>query len=187
MKERPAHKPTSVQLVSPGGKPECFGEFLATTHRRNSEFKFKVIVIKGPKRISLLAPSIAAKMGLVKFIDEISDELSSESEIGRMDTEPVKIVLKDGAVPYCVTTARRVPFPMMDAVKCEPQRMLKSEVIREVTEHTDWCAPMVLVPKPNGTLRICIDLKQLNKAVRREHYMLSRRHRSEAQRFKAVL
>lgn len=50
--------------------------------------------------------------------------------------------------------------------------MLTSGVILEVTEPTDWCALMVPVPKRNGRIRICVDLKQLNRAVRREHFTL---------------
>lgn len=45
-------------------------------------------------------------------------------------------------------------------------------IIREVTEPTEWCAPMVPVDKKNGKIRICVDLKQLNKAVKREKFML---------------
>jgi len=42
----------------------------------------------------------------------------------------------------------------------------------EVTEPTDWCAPMVPVVKPNGKIRICVDLRKLNEAVKRERYIL---------------
>ena len=45
-------------------------------------------------------------------------------------------------------------------------------MIRVVAVSTDWCSAMVPVVKKNGTMRICIDLKKLNIAVRREHLML---------------
>ena len=32
------------------------------------------------------------------------------------------------------------------------------KVISKVDEHTDWCSPMVMVPKANGNVRICVDL-----------------------------
>ena len=89
-----------------------------------------------------------------------------------MDTEPVKISLKGKAEPHCVTAARRVPFPLMGAVKAELQRMLDCGVIHKVTEATDWCAAMVPVRKKNGQVRICVDLKRLNQEVRREHFTL---------------
>ena len=40
------------------------------------------------------------------------------------------------------------------------------------TAPTDWCSPMVVVPKSDGKLRICVDLKRLNTAIQRERYML---------------
>ena len=71
-----------------------------------------------------------------------------------------------------MTTARRVPFPLMNSVKEELERMVDSCTIREITEPTDWCSPMVPVRKKNGKLRICVDLKKLNVSVKRECYML---------------
>ena len=44
-------------------------------------------------------------------------------------------------------------------------------IVRE-TEPTDWCSPIVPVPKPNGRVRICVDLKRLNASVKREHFPL---------------
>ena len=47
-----------------------------------------------------------------------------------MKTEPVTIKLKAGAEPLCLSIARNVPFPLMDAVKAELNNMVESGVIR---------------------------------------------------------
>ena len=60
----------------------------------------------------------------------------------------------------------------MDPVHEELDRMLKNGVIKEVTQPTGWCAPMVPVVKKNGKIRLCIDIKNLNKAVLRENFAL---------------
>ena len=109
------------------------------------------------------------KMGMILRVDEAE---GLTKKVGQMETDPVKIKLKESATPYNVATARKVPFPMMDAVKCEIQHMLDNGVIHTVMEPTRWCAPMVAVKKRNGSLRICVDPKQLNKAVERENYSL---------------
>jgi len=57
-------------------------------------------------------------------------------------------------------------------VKDELNGMLEAGIMEEVTEPTNWCAPMVPVVKPNGKIRICVDLRKLNKAVMRERYIL---------------
>ena len=52
--------------------------------------------------------------------------------------------------------------------------MLKQGLIRPVTVPTEWCSGMVPVLKPDGRVRICVDLTKLNQAVRREiHPMMS--------------
>ena len=50
--------------------------------------------------------------------------------------------------------------------------MVNANIIAPVTEPTKWISSMVVVPKKNGTLRICLDPKELNAAIQREHYPL---------------
>ena len=45
-------------------------------------------------------------------------------------------------------------------------------VISRVDQPTPWCAGMVVVPKKNGSIRICVDLKPLNANVQREVHPL---------------
>ena len=49
-------------------------------------------------------------------------------------------------------------------------RMESLDVIEKVTEPTDWVNSMVTIIKPNGSLRICIDPRNLNQAIQWEHY-----------------
>ena len=46
------------------------------------------------------------------------------------------------------------------------------DVIEPVDEPTEWCSPIVVVPKADGRVRICVDLTRLNQAVRREVYQM---------------
>jgi len=43
------------------------------------------------------------------------------------------------------------------------------QVVKKVTEPTDWISSEVVVWKGNK-LRLCIDPKDLNKALKRSHY-----------------
>ena len=47
-------------------------------------------------------------------------------------------------------------------------------VISKVDIPTPWCAGMVVAQKPNGAIRICVDLKPLNESALREVYPLPR-------------
>ena len=82
------------------------------------------------------------------------------------------IQLKEEATPFALNTPRRVPIPQMDAVQEELSRMESEGVISRVEEPTDWCAGMVVVPKTDGRVRICVDLTKLNKSVHRERLMM---------------
>ena len=92
--------------------------------------------------------------------------------MGTLKGHPVKITLKDDAQPYIVAIQRRVPIPLLSKVEEELKRMESMGLIEKITEPTEWCAPMVPVIKKNGKIRICADLKILNKNVKREKFIL---------------
>ena len=50
--------------------------------------------------------------------------------------------------------------------------MVVNNVIEPVDTPTDWCAPIVAVPKANGDVRICVDLTKVNTSVKREIYVM---------------
>ncbi|XP_056114034.1 uncharacterized protein K02A2.6-like [Rhinichthys klamathensis goyatoka] len=87
--------------------------------------------------------------------------------------EPYKIELEPGAVPYALSSPRRVPLPLRDKVQAELKRMEDMGVVSKVTQPTPWCAGMVVAPKAQpGKIRLCVDLTHLNKWVRRERHIL---------------
>ncbi|XP_064479158.1 uncharacterized protein LOC135392372 [Ornithodoros turicata] len=75
---------------------------------------------------------------------------------------------KPDTVPFALTSARRVPVALLPKVKAKLQAVSNDEVIERGEEPTDWCSGMVVVPKTNGHIRICVDLTELNKYVKRE-------------------
>ena len=76
--------------------------------------------------------------------------------------------LKSEAKPFALTTPRRIVVPLLPKVKEELQCMENMGVISKVDEPMEWCAGMVVVPKPNGKVRTCVDLIKLNESVCRE-------------------
>ena len=80
--------------------------------------------------------------------------------------------MSDSAIPFALTTPRRIPLPLMAQVKEELDKMEQQNIITRVEGPTDWCASFVVVPKPNKKVCICVDLTQLNKCVKRERHIL---------------
>ncbi|KAG1704766.1 hypothetical protein GQR58_003952 [Nymphon striatum] len=63
---------------------------------------------------------------------------------------------------------RRAPVQLRDKIKAELDRMEKLDVIRPVTEPSDWVSSITYVQKPDGSLRICLDPKDVNIALKRK-------------------
>jgi hypothetical protein len=60
-----------------------------------------------------------------------------------------------------------------EGARNEVKRLLSAGVIREVT-YPKWLANTVMVKKPNGKWRMCIDFKDLNKACLKDEFPLPR-------------
>ena len=59
--------------------------------------------------------------------------------------------------------------PVQHAPRCVPEKIADLEgkgIIKKETEPTDWISSMVAVATPNK-IRICLDPKDLNKALKR--------------------
>ena len=76
------------------------------------------------------------------------------------------------SVQACHPSPRKVPFTLLPKLKQELERMEQLGAIEEVDQPTEWVNSIVIVEKPNGNLRICLDPKDLNRAVKREHFQL---------------
>ena len=50
--------------------------------------------------------------------------------------------------------------------------MVKKEMLSPVEKPTEWVTQFVVCRKKSGKLRVCIDPKPLNRALKREHYHL---------------
>jgi hypothetical protein len=57
--------------------------------------------------------------------------------------------------------------------KAKIRRLLDTNVIRE-DKYLEWLANVVLVPKKNGKMRMCIDFTDLNKACKKDPFPLPR-------------
>ena len=58
-----------------------------------------------------------------------------------------------------------MPLPLRQKVQDELARMESLGIISKIDTPTPWFAAMVVVPKKDKTVRICVDLKPLNTSV----------------------
>ena len=81
------------------------------------------------------------------------------------------IELKSDAVPVC-EPPRRVPFALRESLKTKLDSMEEQGVIKKVDKPTEWVHNLVIVEKKDKSLRICLDPRNLNICIKREHYQI---------------
>lgn len=82
--------------------------------------------------------------------------LFSES-MGKISNHQARLYLKNDVKPKFLK-ARRVPFPLLEAVESEIQSQVDAGLLVKVNQ-SEWATPIVVVPKRDGKVRICGDYK----------------------------
>ena len=78
----------------------------------------------------------------------------------------------DANVQPVVTPIRRIPMVLKEKFKKEIDRLQNLGVITPVDKPNPWVSSVVVATKKSGALRICIDPRPLNAALKCERYWL---------------
>ena len=98
-----------------------------------------------------------SKQTLEKMIDEFGSTIAkSQTDIGSPQVPPMTIELQEG------TPSK------MEECKEQIEALLASKIIRN--SKSQWASPIVFVKKKEGTLRMCIDYRKLNKNTKKNRY-----------------
>lgn len=107
------------------------------------------------------------------IVDELKSEFPEvfENSTGQCKNIKAHLTLKDNVSPvYCAK--RPVPYAALNDVETELERLESLGIISPV-EYSTWAAPIVVVRKSNGKVRICADFSTgLNNALESNQYPL---------------
>ena len=144
------------------------GQFTGTLQLNSKIINEEIFIVKNLHKPLVGLPAIkalnlVARVSTINLNKEVILSQFSQlfSGLGRLQGE-YEITLNSDATPFALSTPRRIPLPLMKEVKHELERMEKQNIISKVEGPSDWCAGMVVVPKPNKKVRICVDLTRLN-------------------------
>ena len=84
-----------------------------------------------------------------------------EKGYGHIKLYKASIQVREGAQPLFLK-ARPVPYALKEKVEQELQRLEDEGIVCKVRQ-SDWAAPVVLVLKKDGSLRVCGDYKMTVK------------------------
>ncbi|XP_018398448.1 PREDICTED: uncharacterized protein K02A2.6-like [Cyphomyrmex costatus] len=114
---------------------------------------------------------VSNELSLDKLLKEYSDVF--DQPIGTIKGFKAKLMLKEDAIPRFFKS-RPVPFALQNKVDKGLEKMEKSGVINRI-ETSEWASPLVVVPKPNGAVRITGDFKRtINGQLHIQQYPLAR-------------
>ena len=85
-----------------------------------------------------------------------------------------KILWKAGAKPIQHKVGN-IPLAVQPAVAKELQR-LQDEVYIKSIEASEWVSPIVVAHKPDGRVRLCVDLRDVNSKIIVERYPMPNIH-----------
>ena len=106
---------------------------------------------------------------LVPLINKFQNTIFS-GRIGKLKNYQVKLRI-DKNIPPVAQKERRIPFALRKKVENEIKRLEEEDIIEDVTaQPTPWLNPLVMVPKGEDQIRLCVDMRAANKAITRTRY-----------------
>src|SRR3954469_19189514 len=125
------------------------------------------------KRITYISAKLEPelKATVIKMLKENRDCFAWDYDeipgLGR-DLVELKLPIKEGKKPVKQTPRRFAP-EIHSKIKAEVERLLRCKFI-QTTRYVEWIANIVPVIKKNGSLRVCIDFRDLNAATPKDEY-----------------
>ena len=167
-------QPSSASLVAFGGHKLCTcGRAKIPCQHKDAHYliEFEVIDHDIPNILGLVA---CIEMDLVQRIDTVSKDHVTQyydvfEGLGCITDVRYHITTDPTKTPI-IHPPRRVPITLRPKIQEELARMESLDVIEKVTGPTSWVNSMVTITKPNGSLHVCIDPRNLNEAIQWEHY-----------------
>lgn len=111
---------------------------------------------------AIVKPSVPSKLGLPVSLSAEFGHLFSPG-LGLAKGVQHKVKTKQSVSPVALKL-RRLPLALRQQVTDELKRLESADVIERISA-SEWVSPVVVVRKKDGSIRLCVDLREPNKAV----------------------
>ena len=178
---RPIELRTTKQSLQAygGSQIRCVGTIALLCRVGKNTLKAKFFVID-KEAACILGYQTCLDLGLVAIPKQVNQVTADHmpacirqyketfTGIGKMEGK-VDIRVRPEVQPI-VQRPRRVPFAISKKLKEELSRLEKLNIIEKVMKPTEWVNSMVVAEKSDGSIRLCLDPRELNEAIVRPHY-----------------
>ena len=155
------------------------GCFVATVIVGDIAVEAEFTVIEG-KGQALLGRERATQLKVLCLSEEVGVNVLKQENIfekykscfeglGKLKDFQLDIPI-DQSVKPVAQPMRRVPFSLRDKLEQKRDELVTLDVIEKAEGPTPWISPVVVVSKPNGDMRLCVDMRQANSAIVRERH-----------------
>ena len=177
-------EPTNARIYTYGSKipMSLSGVFYPSFEYGENRTIAAVIVTATEDAGCLLSETVSSQLGILKMDSQINSVTSDErignitdefgevfKGIGKLKGYQMELEI-DETVKPCVQPCRTIPYHKLKLVDKEISRLLSQDIIERVTTATSWCSPLHAEHKKNGDIRICVDMRKANAAVKRVYY-----------------
>ena len=186
---RPNLEPSSVKIYGYQSKVplRVLGKITTTLESAAKKLSDKLYVVEGSSG-SLLSWKTSQGLSLLQTVQHVGKlppkpdanmpaDLIEEYDdlfhgLGKLKDYQIKLHI-DESVPPVAQPHRRVPFHVRKQLEDQLRRDEQLGVIERIEGPTPWVSPIVVAPKPKspGKVRVCVDMRQANKAIKRERHV----------------
>ncbi len=176
--------PSNIRLFTYGSKIplNILGTITVNAEYNGKQIPAQFVVVDNQEAGCLLGHKSATQLDLLHIARSVnsvhSEDLSAKIHakfpkvfegVGKLKDFQQAIHV-DPTIQPVAQSPRRVPFHVRRQVEAKLDELQRLDIIEPVTGPTPWVSPLVVVPKPNGEVRICVDMRRVNTAVIRERY-----------------
>ena len=174
---------TKMRIKPYGAKKRirCVGYYVGPV-RYNSEITNVGMYVVNAEVEALLSGAASEALGIISFhgsqdqdvrrtdLDDarkqvyISQFPALFSGVGKMKDVKVKFHI-DPSVPPVASPKRSPPYHLEGPLDKEIEKMEKAGVVEDHHGPAPWISNLVLAPKPDGGLRVTVDMREPNKAI----------------------
>ena len=72
-----------------------------------------------------------------------------------------------------VVPSRKISYNLRQKLLEKLIELEENDITEKVEGPTTWVSPLVIVPKSNGNIRIIVDMRVANQAIKRERHHIS--------------
>ena len=186
---RPNLEPSSLKIYAYQSKVplRVLGKFTTALESETKKLSDKLYVVEGSGG-SLLSWRTSQGLNLLQTVQQIGGQPSKVETnapanlieeyddlfhgLGKLKNYQIKLHI-DENVPPVAQPHRRVPFHVRKQLEEQLQRDEELGVIERIEGPTPWVSPIVVAPKPKspGKVRVCVDMRQANKTIKRERHV----------------